>query len=703
MNDTAQLQAGKTLLQQGRFQQALEAFLGQYEKGLRSFQLTKYILECWEKLNKHHEMADFLSRVLMENEFEVKVKAQLYYRLGLTHYRLNQYNEARQAFWHLRKIYPNFPGLEDKIKELEKSRSRAKTRHDLLLEKGCLQKGQLEAAKEKAKKENRDLDQLLIDQFKVSKEDLGQALEAFYDVPFVDFDPGIEPPFDIFEKRRLDPDFLKRYGWVPFAQNGKSIEVLMTNPFDLGKVDEVRFILGTSRVEPRVALKQDIEAFIDRFFQEMSGGEELTDFEDEVDSDFDAEDDVVDMEEAVSEQDSEVVRLVNALLVESWRKGVSDIHIEPNAISKYCSVRFRVDGTCHEFRKLRLGLARPMISRLKIMARLDIAERRLPQDGKVKLKLPQINKSVEFRVATMPTIDGQEDMVLRVLASGKPLPLEKLGLAERNQRAFENMIYQPYGMVLVVGPTGSGKTTTLHSSLSYINTPERKIWTAEDPVEITQEGLRQVQVQPKIGLTFASALRSFLRADPDVIMIGEMRDNETAHIGVEASLTGHLVFSTLHTNSAPETVTRLLDMNLDPFNFADSLLCVLAQRLVKTLCPNCKQEYVPDRQELEELRLEFGSGFEGIVGQEFIANPVLYKARGCKQCMEGYKGRIGIHELMLNSDELKPMIKYRKSTEEIRDRALDDGMLTLKQDGILKVIKGMTDIHQVRKVAGKKS
>jgi len=262
------------------------------------------------------------------------------------------------------------------------------------------------------------------------------------------------------------------------------------------------------------------------------------------------------------------------------------------------------------------------------------------------------------------------------------------------------MIYKPYGLILVVGPTGSGKTTTLHSALSYINTPERKIWTAEDPVEITQEGLRQVQMQPKIGLTFASAMRSFLRADPDVIMIGEMRDKETAHIGVEASLTGHLVLSTLHTNSAPETVTRLLDMDLDPFNFADSLLCVLAQRLVKTLCTNCKEAYTPSAQEVMEMGMEFGLGWEEHAREFLQAKPTLYRKVGCSQCVNGYRGRLGVHELMVNSSGIKIQIKHRKPTEDIRAQAVTEGMLTLKQDGMLKVLLGLTDMEQVRAATG---
>ncbi|MCF8107172.1 MAG: GspE/PulE family protein [Desulfohalobiaceae bacterium] len=573
------------------------------------------------------------------------------------------------------------------------------SRYGLLMEEGLIGKQELDTLFREAKTEKLNPDRVLLEKYKISKEDLGRSLEAFYQVECVFFDPTVEPPFEVFNKHSLDAGFLKKYSWTPFIWKDPVIVVLIDNPFDLSKVDEIQFILGTGRIEFKVALKQDIEAYVDRFFQELSGGLDLDEFDGGVEDDFQDQKSGEDIE-TVSEQDSEVVRLVNALLVEAWKKGASDIHIEPNSHSKYCAVRFRVDGTCHEFRKLRFNLSRVIVSRLKIMARLDIAERRLPQDGKIKLRLPGINRTVEFRMATMPTIDGQEDVVLRVLASSKPQPLEELGLADASLQKARNLIFKPYGLVLVVGPTGSGKTTTLHSALHYLNTGDKKIWAAEDPVEITQEGVRQVQINPKIGLTFASALRSFLRSDPDVIMIGEMRDKETAHIGVEASLTGHVVFSTLHTNSAPETVTRLLDMDLDPFNFADSLLFVLAQRLVKTLCPSCKEPYFPKQEEIEELKTEFGAGWQESFPKGFFDSPELYRAKGCRACLGGYKGRTGVHELMVNSPALKKLIKFSKSTEDLRDQAKEDGMLSLKQDGILKVLKGITDIHQVRMVSG---
>jgi type II secretory ATPase GspE/PulE/Tfp pilus assembly ATPase PilB-like protein len=339
------------------------------------------------------------------------------------------------------------------------------------------------------------------------------------------------------------------------------------------------------------------------------------------------------------------------------------------------------------------------VSRIKIMSDLDIAERRLPQDGKIKFK-KYGGKDIELRVATVPTQGGLEDVVMRILAAGEPIPLVKMGFSDRNIDKFIECIVQPYGLVLVCGPTGSGKTTTLHSALAYINKTETKIWTAEDPVEITQKGLRQVQVKPKIGFTFAAAMRSFLRADPDVIMVGEMRDKETTHIGIEASLTGHLVFSTLHTNTAPESIVRLLDMGMDPFNFADAILCIMAQRLVRTLCPDCKKEYNPSREEYDELVREYEEAdFIRNLNIPYSSDLKLCKPVGCEFCANtGYRGRMGIHELLTGSDEMKKLVQRRAQMEDIRTQAVKDGMTTLKQDGIEKIFAGKTDLLQVRKV-----
>jgi type II secretory ATPase GspE/PulE/Tfp pilus assembly ATPase PilB-like protein len=333
------------------------------------------------------------------------------------------------------------------------------------------------------------------------------------------------------------------------------------------------------------------------------------------------------------------------------------------------------------------------------MATLDIAERRKPQDGKIKFKLPD-NREIELRVATIPTAGGSEDVVMRILASNEPIPIDKLGMTDRNLRELKVIAEKPYGLILCVGPTGSGKTTSLHSILGHINKPDRKIWTAEDPVEITQYGLRQVQVMPKIGFTFANAMRSFLRADPDIIMVGEMRDQETAETGIEASLTGHLVFSTLHTNSAVETVIRLLDMGLDPFNFSDALLGVMAQRLVKRICDGCKQPYHPERAEYEALAQSYGKEEFEALGHRYDDRFVLYKGKGCSQCNNsGYRGRAGIHELLVATEEVKRMIQTKARVTDIFAQARREGMTTLVQDGILKSLTGLTDYRQVKAVA----
>ena len=332
------------------------------------------------------------------------------------------------------------------------------------------------------------------------------------------------------------------------------------------------------------------------------------------------------------------------------------------------------------------------------MANLDIAERRLPQDGKIKFRRKGV-PAFELRVATLPTAGGFEDVVMRILASAGAMAMDEMGLNDRNLQVMKNIIAKPYGLVLAVGPTGSGKTTSLHAILGHINKPGIKIWTAEDPIEITQSGLRQTEVKPKIGLDFARMMRAFLRADPDVIMIGEMRDEETASIGIEASLTGHLVFSTLHTNSAPETITRLLDMGLNPLNFSDAFLGVMAQRLTRRLCTNCREEYPVTEDDFEVMVSEYGKKYFAGTGVEYDSDMTLYQASGCENCSgTGYRGRMGIHELMEGTPKIKLMIKKQANTEQIFELAMKEGMSTLKQDGIMKMFQGHTDMAEVRRV-----
>jgi type II secretory ATPase GspE/PulE/Tfp pilus assembly ATPase PilB-like protein len=416
-------------------------------------------------------------------------------------------------------------------------------------------------------------------------------------------------------------------------------------------------------------------------------------------------------DQPIEQSDNSLVRLINNMIVEASREGVSDIHIESYPGREKIRIRFRKDGSLRTYLELPPTYRSALVARIKIMCDLDISERRKPQDGKINFAKFMPQHRVELRVATIPTHSNLEDVVMRILASAKPMPLDLIGLTDYNFRQLTHAIQRPYGLVLCVGPTGSGKTTTLHSALSYINVPERKIWTAEDPIEITQAGLRQVQVNPKIDWTFAKALRAFLRADPDVIMVGEIRDQETSHMAVEASLTGHLVLSTLHTNSAPETVTRLLDMGMDPFNFADALLVVLAQRLVRRLCTSCRTSRAATEEEIEELLADYlhtspkdnplftREALRADWTERFGESGRLryHSSSGCAACNHsGQRGRAGLHELLTVSREIRRMIQSGARAEELQRVAMIEGMRTLRQDGIEKVLQGITSLEEVR-------
>ena len=568
------------------------------------------------------------------------------------------------------------------------------SKFDHLLENHLITQKELSKAMIDARQRKESVESVLIREYKVPKSELGDSLARFYKVPFVSYNATAPIPGELLTGLKVP--FMRANVWVPLRTEKDQPVIAVDDPHDLKRIDEIKSLFPGRRLNFVVCLKQDILDFIKLFTRDEK---EVAEIDDILSQLQDETSEIEEAETSVGEEDSAVVQLVNKIILDAYARNASDIHIEPYSGKQNTLVRIRVDGSCTVYQTIPFAYRNAVVSRVKIMSDLDIAERRLPQDGKIKFK-KYGGKDIELRVATIPTQGGLEDVVMRILAAGEPIPLDKIGFSDRNYENFLTAVTKPYGLVLVCGPTGSGKTTTLHSALAYINKTETKIWTAEDPVEITQKGLRQVQVKPKIGFNFAAAMRSFLRADPDVIMVGEMRDKETTHIGIEASLTGHLVFSTLHTNSAPESITRLLDMGMDPFNFADAILAIMAQRLVRTLCPDCKKGYNPSQGEYDELVREYGAEeFAKNCNIAYNSDLTIYKPAGCDLCNgTGYRGRMGIHELLTGTDPMKHLIQRRAQMEEIRIQAVEDGMTSLKQDGIEKIFSGHTDLLQVRKV-----
>ena len=571
------------------------------------------------------------------------------------------------------------------------------------------------------------LGELLVRMGVVSREDLQIALSRKMGYPLVDVDSF---PIEADALRKLSYAVASRLAVVPLLVREGRLVVALDDPARRrASVDEVEFS-AQMKVVPVLAHSRSIDAVIYAAYDKIGAiGGPRVQFDDPAipfNLDLPDTDKLVetlekegqqrqasgdDDDQPIEQSDNSLVRLLNNMIIEAHNDRVSDIHIESYPGREKIRVRFRKDGLLRTYLELPHNYRNALIARVKIMCDLDISERRKPQDGKINFAKFSPQHRLELRVATIPTNNGLEDVVMRILASAKPLPVDRLGLSAENLERLQRAIERPYGLVLCVGPTGSGKTTTLHSALSHINVPERKIWTAEDPVEITQPGLRQVQINPKIDWTFAKSLRAFLRADPDVIMVGEIRDEETASMAVEASLTGHLVLSTLHTNSAPETVTRLLDMGLDPFNFGDSLLAVLAQRLVRRLCTECRKSRPAENAEIDELLADymhaFGQGEKptsaDVVLERWRANHsrdgrlMMHHSAGCPSCNNtGYKGRAGIHELMMVSGALRHQIQTGSRAEALAHTAMGEGMRTLRHDGIDKVLAGITSIEEVR-------
>jgi len=591
------------------------------------------------------------------------------------------------AFFNLRKIAKKNP-----------------TKFDRLVTNNHITQNELDQAIAESRKGVSDFESVLIERYKVPKLEIGKSLAQFHKCPYIEYSD--RTIVDVELLKNLNVDYLKKNHWMPLKRDRTAIEILTDDPGDLDRVADIKRTFPGLNIRFAISLRRDIAQFLGSATGQGQGDTGSTRKLDENVSDILGEL-VSEAQEAAAEDagggldenDNAIVRLANQIIADAYRQGASDIHVEPYGEKRETLVRFRVDGDCFEYMKIPQSYRRAIVSRLKIMASLDIAERRKPQDGKIKFKLSD-NKEIELRVATIPTAGYNEDVVMRLLAASEPLPLDKMGFSDRNLGAIKEIASKPYGIILCVGPTGSGKTTTLHSVLGFINTPDIKIWTAEDPVEITQYGLRQVQVLPKINFTFAAAMRAFLRADPDVIMVGEMRDKETAEIGIEASLTGHLVLSTLHTNSAVETVTRLLDMGCDSFSFADAMLGVLAQRLTRRVCKDCTEQYVGTPAEYEEIRQGYGPEYWDKLGIPQDNTFRLARGKGCETCKRtGFKGRVAIHELLLGSDKLKRMVQTKARTEEMLKVAIEEGMTTLMQDGVQKALLGHTTFKEVKAVA----
>ncbi len=544
-----------------------------------------------------------------------------------------------------------------------------------LVECSLISQGQLELALHEQGKSGGSLGYNLVKTGAISEKAFSEFLSQQYQVPAVDLD---ELQADEHAVELIPSEVATKFQVVPVQREGRVLTVAMANPDNIFAIDDIKFITGLE-VRPVVATETAIKRAIDRFYDSADSlAEVMRDMEEDFEIVEEMDDDMG-LVEAQSE-DAPVVKLVNSLIADAVNKGASDIHIEP--FEKTLRVRFRIDGQLHEMMLPPYKMKGAITSRLKIMAELDIAEKRIPQDGRIKIRIG--SKKIDLRVSTLPTIFG-EKVVMRILdQTNLQIDLTKLGFVPESLEKFLKAIESPYGMVLVTGPTGSGKTTTLYSALSRINLPHHNIMTAEDPVEYNLDGINQVNVHEEIGLTFSAALKAFLRQDPNIVMVGEIRDLETGSIAVKAALTGHLVLSTLHTNDAPSTINRMIDMGIEPFLVASSTVLIQAQRLIRRLCENCKQPVEIHPEALREL---------GIPNEEPFQ---IFNTGGCPKCSNtGYKGRLGLYEVMPISAEISEMILNRCSSTELKEQAVKEGMLTLRADGIVKLKLGLTSLEEV--------
>ncbi len=604
--------------------------------------------------------------------------------------------------------------IRHRLQQAEESVRRMATKYDGLVSDGVMTAEELQHCLQEARTQGQLVEHVLLSKYQVRAAQIGPSLAKFFGVPYEPLTEG-RIRSEVLHGA-LKREFIEEQGWIPLEDSPAGLIIMCLDPEAVRSSRIVQQVFSrVTKFAYRVTTLAEFQDTLGQIFGLEATGSSVNEMLADMDSAPLDDGRIEDSLESAA-ADNELVKFVNKVILDAYHQGASDIHIEPMPGKLKTGIRFRIDGSLQPYVEVPAHFRQAMVTRLKIMCDLDISERRKPQDGKIKFK-KYGPLDIELRVATIPSAGSVEDVVMRILAAGEPIPLEKLGLTSHNMARVIQTIEKPYGLFYVCGPTGSGKTTTLHSILKHLNRPETKIWTAEDPVEITQKGLRQVQINKKAGIDFALVMRAFLRADPDIIMVGESRDHETVAMGVEASLTGHLVFSTLHTNSAPESITRLLDMGMDPFNFADALLGILAQRLAKKLC-DCKEAYAPDAEELrlfaveyvEELRhsAKWQADYSGEMTklmdswqQQYAQDGriMFYRHGACDRCHQtGYKGRIGLHELLIANDGIKKLIQERARVAEIFAAAVEGGMRTLKMDGMEKVMMGMTDLKMVRAV-----
>lgn len=684
------------LMEAGFYSEAEGQLKSLLDSGYRPGAVQSKIGECCLRLSQPFEALEFLEAAIKAPDLaDSDERLDILDRLATTYETIGATASAIKTLEHLVQINSGFRNAFSRLKRLSKTAQKF-GRFYFLIKENLLSEDKLERAKESAKQKNKTIDHVLMEEFGIQKAQLGKALSEHYGCKFLEYNEKElgEAPDVIKDIKEM---FFRRNVFIPIQTQDGRLVVATDNPHDMVKLDNIRSVCKGQEFHFAVALAEDINKYIDHFFGKYFASEDHADLFEQLELvEVDESDDQYGDEPGAA-ADGVVVQMTNKIIEDAVVRRASDIHIEGLPGKRGTSIRFRIDGECSHYQNIPFLYKRSLVSRLKILAKLDISERRMPQDGKIKFKTRQ-RQTIELRVATVPTVGGNEDVVLRVLTSGsQALPIDRVDLQEHNLVAIKQLLDQPYGLILCCGPTGSGKTTTLHAALNYINTPEKKIWTVEDPVEIMQDGLRQVQVEPKIDLDFARVLKAFLRADPDVIMVGETRDEETAHTVIVASLTGHLVLSTLHTNSAPETVTRLLGMGMDPLNFADALLGVLSQRLVRRICPHCKEPFTTDDETRDIMIKIYGDHPVWPVPIKGDQTLTLYRGQGCPQCNNsGLRGRCALHELLVNNDELKRLIEGNSSVADIREACKRAGMQTLLQDGIVKILAGATDLHHVR-------